>query len=84
MRRILVSLTTVSPFKQVPITNTMLVQCDSRMDNSTMMTMATTRRTVTRDRATPSAITAGVWSVDKAVEGRMHGVVIWTGVVCTD
>ena len=32
---------------------------------------------MTRDRATPSAITAGVWSMDKAVKGGMHGVVIW-------
>ena len=38
-----------------------------------MMTMATARRTATRDRATPSAITAGVWSVDEAVEGDTAG-----------
>ena len=68
----------------------MQTQCDSHMDNSIMITMATgtARRMVTRgeDRATPSAITVGVWSVDEAVEGGMHGVtvVIWIGVVCTD
>ena len=40
---------------------------------STMMEMATARRAATRDRATPSAITVGVWSVDEAVEGDAVG-----------
>ena len=39
------------------------------MDSSTIMKMATARRTETRDRAAPSAITAGRRSVGEAVEG---------------
>ena len=46
-----------------------------------MMTMATARRTVTRDRAAPSAITVGVWSVREAVHGGWQCKIRWTGQV---
>ena len=46
-----------------------------------MMEMATARRTVTRDRATPSEVTVGSWSVDEPVDGGWHCWVRWTGAV---